>query len=181
MIKSVPGLRNHYAALPDQVRTYFGHVPALLDHVSLDVCLGYVFSRTEMAQNLALYCGLVKLHRAHGEVVWNLLLREHITRDGFRGFFKTIFGHKLPSSAVSTIQKAEMVRDQVMHGKGPGDPQLRDAIAHVLDYTNEFNTFVQSIAGIKPCGDLRGFKGSASPLDKSTTRWVLKGMGFSAS
>jgi len=38
------------------------------------------------------------------------------------------------------------------------------------------NEFVFQIAGFKPFGSLKGFKGRAEPLDKATTKWLLKGM-----
>ena len=33
-------------------------------------------------------------------------------------------------------------------------------------------------AEFRPFGDLRGFKGRGQPLERTTTRWVLKGMGM---
>ena len=43
------------------------------------------------------------------------------------------------------------------------------------------NDWVYQAAGVRPFGDKRGFKGRAEALDKSTTRWILKGMGLPAS
>ena len=143
------------------------------------MCLAYIFSRLEVAQNLTLYYGLVKLlHRADSGITWNVLLKQHLTRGGFREFFATVFGREIPVAAITAMERAE--RDQVMHGKVPHDRELRNAIAHVLGYTREFAEFVYEIAGFNPCGDLRGFKGATASLEKGTTRWVLKGMGFSA-
>lgn len=65
-----------------------------------------------------------------------------------------------------------------MHGKPPAASEVRNAIAQVLDYTRDFDALVHRLAGFHPCGDLRGFKGAKAPLDKATTGWVLKGMGF---
>lgn len=60
--------------------------------------------------------------------------------------------------------------------------QLRNAIAAVLQYAEEINEQLEKKAGIKPfCNSLKGFKGRKTPLDRSTTRWVLKGMGFNIS
>lgn len=90
-IKSVLGLKNHYNALPQPIRDYFPYVLGLIDAYPLEVALSYAFSRTELAQNDALYCGLLKLHRAHREVVGNVLLKQRITRLEFRKSFETVF------------------------------------------------------------------------------------------
>jgi len=180
MIKSVPGLKKHFAGLPPDVKEFYRHAPGLLDQFPLDVCLAYVFARLESLQNLAIYCGLVKLHRTHGGITWNVLLTHHFTRETFRTSCKTVFSTEVPPGAVALIQRAEGVRDQVMHGKGPEDGEMRNAIAEVLDYSVQFSAYVAGCAGFRPCGNLRGFKGAAAALEKSTTRWVLKGMGFPA-
>jgi len=178
-IKSIPGLKHHYNALPQGIRNYFPCVLGLIDAFPLEVGLSYVFSRTELAQNDAIYCGLLKLHRAHREVVESVLLKQRSTRAEYRKFFATVFNSSIPDSTVATIQKAEGIRDRVMHGKTPPPSEIRNAVAQVLEYTRDLDALVQQLAGFHPCGDLRGFKGAAAPLDKSTTGWVLKGMGFS--
>lgn len=48
----------------------------------------------------------------------------------------------------------------------------------ILDYATGFNDFVYGIAGLRPFGQLKGFKGRAASLEKSTSRWVLRGVGF---
>jgi hypothetical protein len=180
-IKTVPGLLNHFNASDQRIRVYFQHLPALVQQFPLDVCLSYAFSRVELAHNTTLYCGVVKLHKAHTDLAWRAVQGYHMTRDAFRESFRTIFGVPLPSTAVSKIQQAESVRDAVMHGKRIADADKRNAVARVLDYGTEMNSFIHEHAGFRPFGDLRGFKGSAKPLDKSTTRWILKGMGFTIS
>jgi hypothetical protein len=65
-----------------------------------------------------------------------------------------------------------------MHGKGASDDDKRNAIAHVLEYAQELNDLTERLGGPRPFGDLRGFKGAGQALDKATTHWVLKGMGF---
>ena len=86
---------------------------------------------------------------------------------------------KIPKKLVSSIEEAESVRDDVMHGSSKSAPKKRKAIGIVLRYAEEMNEFVDDEAGIRPFSDdLRGFKGRASSLDKKTTRWILKGMDF---
>ena len=53
-----------------------------------------------------------------------------------------------------------------------------EAIQDIFVYLKEFNEFVFNQAGFEPCGDLRGFTGRTEKLDKATTRWIPRGLGF---
>jgi hypothetical protein len=55
----------------------------------------------------------------------------------------------------------------------------RKAALDLIHYAEMFNNKMQEIAGFRPFGSLQGFKGRGQSLDKSTSRWVLKGIGFS--
>jgi hypothetical protein len=55
---------------------------------------------------------------------------------------------------------------------------MREAHIDVIEYAEALNEDIEEIAGFSPFGDLRGFKGRAEPLDNSTSRWLLKGLGF---
>jgi len=71
-----------------------------------------------------------------------------------------------------------------MHGKSVSDPDKRKAISLALHYAEGMNRLiaVTKNLGFRPfTGDLRGFIGALGFLDKSTTRWILKGMGFGLS
>jgi hypothetical protein len=50
----------------------------------------------------------------------------------------------------------------------------------VLYYTDQINRFLEGRdVGFKPfVGDLRGFVGRLESLDTTTSKWILKGMGF---
>lgn len=137
-----------------------------------------MFLRTEKAQNRALYCGVVKLHCADSTVADAAVNCQYLTRDGFLALYKNVFGHPLSAATSAKIKDAEKIRDRVVHGKAVSDPDLRQAIVEVLEYAAAMNTDINSIAGFKPFGDLRGFKGRAQGLAKPTTRWLLKGLGF---
>lgn len=178
-IKSKPGLLKAYNACSKEVREYFEHIPKLLDQFPMDVCLAYVFARLELGQNMALYCGVVKLHRADSESAKTAVAAHHMTRKEFREKYNTVFGDYPPKAAKEDLDRAEAVRDAVMHGKTTDEAKLRNAIAAVLLYAEEINKDLECKAGFCPfCPDLRGFKGAGQALDKSTTRWLLKGMGF---
>ena len=169
-----------YGDSPENVRAYFKELPDLIkDSYSYEVALAYLFLRTEKAQNRALYCGVVKRHRAAKVLAQSAIDNEHLTRRGFLERYEIVFGMSLPAVIQSKIQEAKKIRDRVIHGKrNVTDADMRKAIVDVIDYAVALNSELQKVAGFQPFGDLRGFKGAAHSLDKSTTRWLLKGMGF---
>jgi len=172
------GVVAHYRECPDDVQSYFDAIPGLVEAYSWEVSLSYQFGRVELAHNMTLYCGVVKLHQVDSQLARVAVEAHHITRDHFKELFKTIFGKRIRKSIAERLEKASEVRDKVLHGKSATPRDLRQAVVDVLDYSVEFNDFVQSIAGFRPFGPLRGFKGRAKPLGKSTSRWVLRGVGF---
>ena len=147
----------------------------------LEVALSYIFSRVEFAHNMTLYCGIVKLHRAEPSMARAAVDTQHMTRQQFRDKFQAIYGAPISEPTTRLIKSAEAVRDKVMHGKTTTEKVRRGAIDHVLEYANRLNAEVLKLGGPMPFGDLRGFKGRGEALDSSTTRWVLKGMGFPVS
>lgn len=177
--KTWKGVVKHLSALPREVQDYFVHFPRLAEEFPWEVSLSYLFSRIELAQNMAIYCGAVKLHGADSIMARTAIENHHMTRDGFKKLFEAIHGKPIPHAISKKIEEAESVRDKVMHGKTAIAEEQRQAIADVLDYARDFNDFVYTLSGFKPFDDLRGFKGRKQSLDKSTTRWLLKGMGFS--
>lgn len=180
-IKSKPGLISHYQTRTIEVQKYFEHIPALVNQFPMDVGLAYAFARLELGQNMALYCGAVKIHKANAELTMAAVSTHHMTRDGFVTLYKTVFGFDLPKAAHDDLKIAEDTRDVVMHGKTATDDRIRNAIARVLDYAAAVNAQLQAKHGLKPFGKLQGFSGAAQKLDKGTTRFLLKGMGFSLS
>ena len=183
--KSRRGLRNLYDSLPVEVRGFFAEIPGLLDSkASFDIILAYVFFRMEQGQHQTLYCGARKLHKTESSLTWQALNVHHMTRDSFLDMFKTIFGFTVDATTMKCIAKAENIRDRVMHGKRVSDADGREAISRVLQYAHRMNYLIadQKHVGFRPfVHDLRGFTGRLESLDKSTTRWILKGMGFNMS
>jgi hypothetical protein len=178
-IKSKKGLKKAYAARSHEVRDYFEHLPKLLDDFPMDVCLAYVFSRLELGQNMALYCGSVRIHKVNAEVAKNAVGTHHMTREGFIELYKTVFDCDLPKDAHTDLKSAENTRDMIMHGKGASDDKIRNAIARALEYAEEINKQLDGKHGLKPYGNLKGFAGKSQKLDKRTSRFLLKGLGFS--
>ena len=154
-------------------------MPKLIsDGLPYEIAIAYLFLKTEQAHNRALYGGVVKLHRGEAEFVKRLLNFQHLTRGGFKDIYKNVFGVPLQNITLAKLEEAEKIRDKVIHGKSVTDNELREAIADVLEYAQAFNEEISSIAGFKPFGNMRGFKGRADSLDKRTTKWVMRGLGF---
>ena len=106
-IKTKKGLLKVHQACSSEVQSYFEHLPKLLDEFPLDVALAYAFARLELGQNMALYCGVVKVHRADGELARKAVSTHHMSRDGFLVLYKTVFGFGLPKAARQALKTAE--------------------------------------------------------------------------
>ena len=137
-----------------------------------------MFAKVKLAQNMAIYCSAVKLHRVDTQIAFAAIENHHMTRDGFRELIKTVTGKKIPHAALERIAEAETVRDRLLHGKTVTETAKRKAVVDILSYATMLNEHMHQNHGIKPFGKLKGFKGRTKPLDKSTSRWVLKGMGL---
>jgi hypothetical protein len=178
-VKSKRGLLKVYDKSSDPIRDFFRHLPALIQGFPMDVALAYAFARLELGQNLALYCGVVKLHKANAELARAAVGTQHMTREGFLTLFSTVFGFEVPKAASQALKLAEDTRDAVMHGKATTDDRIRNAVASVLEYAEVLNGDLSRRCGFTPFGQLKGFAGRSKKLDKRTTRFVLKGIGFS--
>ncbi len=139
--------------------------------------MAYTFLRIEMLWNRCLYGGLVKLHRAEAGIARRVVDKQHLTREGFQKLFNVVYG--AAPDGKEDFKKAETIRDRVIHGKDVEPADLRYAIGEAIDHATALIAQVQTIAGLN-LGDMRGYKTKIEPLDRRTTKWVLKGMGFAA-
>ena len=174
------GLKNVYSSMPDEVRSFFVDLPALIDSkFSLDIALAYMFFRIELGQRQMLYYGARKLHRTETQLTWKAIDLHHFTRKEIKDKFKTIYGFRISNTADQYIADAEKVRDKLMHGIKPTEKELREAICRAMYYVKEINELVAKKYDFYPIsGYQRGISGRSKPLDKSTTKWILMGMGF---
>lgn len=183
--RSRPGLKRFYDCLPNEVKRFFADFPKLVDSTfGFDILLAYMFLRLEQGQHHALYCGARKLHRTESSLTRKALDSQRMTRERFETFFKNIFNFSIGTTTKDCIQQAEKIRDRVVHGKSVEDRQKREAICRVLEYAQQMNDLIaqKHSLGFMPFSrDLRGLTGRMRSLDKSTTRWILKGMGFTLS
>lgn len=171
-----------YNACSPGVRWYFDQLPLLINgNFPNEVCLAYLFLRLEKAQNNALYCGVVKVHKASAKMSDKAIEAQYLTRDGFLKLYKTVFGKPVSPATLKLSNTAEKVRDKVIHGKTVKPAAMREALVDVLAYAEGLNAELKAIAGFEPFGKLQGFKGAGKSLEDATSRWLLKGMGFALS
>jgi hypothetical protein len=183
---SVPGqrrgLKTVFDTMPIEVQKFYSDLPTLIDSTfSLDIALAYVFFRLELGQRLTLYCGARKLHRTDSQLTWKAIDGHEIKRSDFRNLFATIYGFPVSQTAEGYLSDAQAVRNDLMHGRQPDEGRQREAICKAMHYAKEMNELiaVTNKYGFRPfSGDLRGIVGRLEALDQSTTRWILKGMGF---
>ena len=168
-----------YNALPDPLKAYFTHFPKLLDDFPPDVALSYLFAQVELAHNMSIYCGVVKKHGVDSELAKNAVNSHHMTRTRFRVLYGVVMSNNgVDTEALTKAKFAESVRDKILHGKQVKDEDKRAALVSTLEYSNLLNEQAFADAQFRPFGKLQGFKGAKAALDKSTSRWVLMGMGI---
>ena len=175
------GVRNRFRDAPDEVTDYFEPIPELVEYYPWEVSIAYAFSLLERSHNRALYAGAVKLHRAEPAIAHTYVDKQHITRKTFKSLFKNIFGENPPRELMDTLESAEKVRDKIVHGKGTTEAEKRKALVYILAYAEGLDEFVSEKAGFRPFTvDMRGYTGRRESLDKSTTKWLMRGLGFGA-
>jgi hypothetical protein len=172
------GVLAKFNGLDPKVQEYFSHLPGLAKDYPWEVAISYLFAKVELAHNMLIYCAVVKLHRVHTEIASRGVNNHHMTRDGFKTLFHTVTGKTLKPETLAKLSSAEGTRDRLLHGKAVTEDAKRKAVVDILEYAVAFNGDSHVCCGIKPFGKLKGFKGRTKPLDKSTSRWVLKGMGI---
>ena len=172
------GVRNKLEEAPDNVQWYFQPVEKLIEFYPWEVALSYLYARVERAHLMSIYCGVVKLHKADARLASAAVDRFHNSREEFQDMFANVFGSKIPRPLRTTLERAQKVRDRALHGKEVQDKDYRMAVAAIIDYAVGFNELCQDKGQLQPFGHLQGFKGGAKQLDKTTSRWVLKGIGL---
>jgi hypothetical protein len=174
---SYKSLIRHFDTMPDHIRWHFPDLEKLLrDQYPFDIPLAYLFLKIELAYNRSLYGGLVRQHRVDTTFARRILNLQHLTREGYRDLFDNVYG--LQPAGKPFIERAEETRDKVIHGKKMEPAQLREAIGDALDFCLQLHNQILNIAGFTPFGDMRGFAAKKDLLDASTSKWVMRGMGF---
>jgi hypothetical protein len=161
-----------------RTQEHFRHVPSLIQQYQPSVALGYVFDRTAEAHNAIIVAGLVVKHRAYRDVAREIASFQECTWDEFHYEFQTVFGSVIPETASDPYIFANEMRRALMSGKRVSSKDQCAVIENVLRYADAFDAFVWADARLHPFSDLSKVKSRGAALDKESTRWVLKGMGF---
>lgn len=163
-------------------RDFFSQLPQLLtgSNANLPAALAYQFHLVETAQHRILYGCLCRIHDANSVLAKEAVNMQHMTRHKFAELFTNVVGIPIPQATLERRINAERYRDNMIHGKSGSDAELWRAIQSLTGYAIELNAVVRDRAHFEAFGDMRGVVGRRghTPLSKSTTRWLLKGMGF---
>jgi hypothetical protein len=177
--KSKVGLKKKFEALLPQTKTYLVGIESLLDEPkTFGVALAFAFMKVEEGQHRALKCGLVRIHKCNSKKVDEALGKQHFTRSYFKTVFKNVMGEEVETVGLDAINKAEKVRDKLIHGKGASQADLREAIINVFEYITVLGKQVEAKTSKNPFGDLRGLAGKTTLMDPVPSYWLLKGLGF---
>ena len=160
------------------VRDYYANFDSLVTDYPYDIAIAYCFLKLEQAYNRTLYGGVRKTRKVHTDIARSILDRQHLTREGFLILYKATFDIPLSELVQKKIKYSEAIRDRIIHGKSVQDKDARQCLSGVLDFSEGLEVEVQACARFSPFGDMRGVTGRAGSLDKSTSRLVMKGLGF---
>lgn len=174
------GVRNKLEGAPDNVRWYFQPTEELIERHSWEVSLSYLYAKVEEAHLMSIYCGAVKLHKTDAEMARDAVRRFENRRPQFQEVFVNVYSAKIPQWLRAKLEKAQKVRDLVLHGKAKDVPgsDRRMAVAAIIEYAKGFNELCLEKGGPQPFGRLQGFKGRKKTLNKATSRLILKGIGL---
>jgi hypothetical protein len=185
LIKGLPmsiprtaGILKIFEDLPENLKAYLSHFPSLARDYPWEVSISYLFAQTELAQNMTVYGTVVKLHRVDSSVAKSTVDSHHMTRNRFRELYKIITNTEISAEAITSVKDAEKIRDRILHGKNVSDSDKRKSVVSILEYARLLNEQVFEDAGFRPFGSMQGYKGRAISLDKSTSKWVLTGIGL---
>lgn len=166
-------------------KNYFSWLPKLLtgSDTNLQAALAYQFHLIETAHHRALYGCLCRIHATNSVQAKKAVNAQHLSRAMFGELFKNVVGRAIPEGTLKKRNTAEKLRDKMIHGKHASEAELWVGIQSLTDYAIELNDLVKAKANFEPFGDMRGLVGRRgyTALSKGTTRWVLKGMGFTIS
>ncbi|NNE36590.1 MAG: hypothetical protein HKN13_15255 [Rhodothermales bacterium] len=161
-----------------RTKEHFRHVPSLIEQYKPEVAVGYVFDCASAAHNATIVAGLVTKHKAHRAVAREVAVFQECAWDEFHYEYQTVFGSVIPEAVSILFGEANELRRALLSGKRVSSKDQCGLIIQMLQYADALDEFVYADARIHPFADLSSAKPRGSSLDKSSTRWVLKGMGF---
>ncbi len=161
-----------------RTQEHFRYVLSLIEQYKPEVALGYMFDRVAQSHNQLIVAGLVLKHKAHRDVAREVAAFHECTWDEFHYEYQTVFGAVIPEAAADLYIAANEQRRAFMSGKRVSSKDQSIVVENLLKYADAFDEAVWADARLHPFSDLSKTKPRGSSLDKDSTRWVLKGMGF---
>lgn len=167
-----------FNASSKRTQEYFRHVPNLIEQFVPEVAVGYVFDRTAAAHNGVIVAGLVVKHKAHRDVAREIAVFQECAWEEFHYEYQTVFGNVIPEAISQQYIYANEKRRALLAGKRVSSKDQCEVIEVILQYADTLDEFVAKNSRLHPFSDLSKAKPRGNALDKESTRWVLKGMGF---
>lgn len=85
---------NEYNSFEEEIKKYFYFLPSLVKEYPWNITLGYMFMNIEIAHNMTIYCGLVKLHKVNPPLA-RIAVKEHISVGKFNELILKIYQNLL--------------------------------------------------------------------------------------
>ena len=172
---------NYYKSLPDIIQKHFDLSVIIIvidDKNSLDVLIPYLFMKVEQAQRMILYAAMVKKYKIDKDLASGALDNLRIKRKDFRELYEILAGKPIDAETIEYAKDAEKFRDNILHGKTVKTEDKGRAACNIFTYSVLLNEQVDKDFGFEPFGNMTGFKGKVQSHDKTTSRWMLIGMGL---
>jgi hypothetical protein len=107
-----------------------------------------------------------------------LLERQKFSQELIQNLFGKVFGKEIPAELRRHFEIAVGVRKHILGETQIAPDELKIVVIHVLEYAKRLNDYTDEHAGFRVIGGLQGFKQPSEPLDRETSRLILKGLGL---
>lgn len=171
-------IKNRFNTLSAEVKTYFVHTPKLIDSFPPDVCLAYLFSGIRAVHRRAFYLGIVRKYNTDRDLTFELVDLRTFQLSEFSHEFEKVFGHHFATETIEHLEQVQRTRNKSLHGQSVKPQETLQAVLDILEYAEALNNDLKDLIGKTPFKGLEGAAGRIKPLNRETSMWILKGMGF---
>lgn len=164
--------------LPTEVQSEFKSLPKLLVTFPLEVATGYVLSRLERTRRFMIFAKLIRQYRAESTMTASVIQRQSMEESQF-----AIFSQRILSYPVDYLPKFSPI--QKLHRKAVFGSEIKheETVHAFVKFFDSVHWMYShcTVPGYRPFGDRSRLKPFKQQVSKATTRWLLKGFGFSVS
>lgn len=168
---------NHLKSKSNETIEYLEHLEKVLN-IEVGIGVIYVFSKIELLFREILYYKIVNEFKTQAGKTWEIICKEHITRDNYCRLYKNCFEVDLDDKLMDSIKNAQKIRDNIMHGS-PSHKYLEEinCIKEAINFIEDFSNFTKDNLGFNPTANLKGrIKGGK--INDKQTYLLMKGLGF---